>query len=105
MARRWKALVFAAIAGAALIATAATACSPPETISSPDASDPERLSFRALIDRSALVECIANAPGTRPLLGQVELELVDLLVDCTNQRLVSRPESPYLPLVPLLGEP
>lgn len=53
-------------------------------------------------NRSAVVECIVSAPGTQPFLGQVELELMDLLVDCTNQRLVPRPESPYLPLVPLM---
>ena len=33
-------------------------------------------------------------PVAGPLLGQVVLEMLHFLVDCKNQRLVPRPESP-----------
>jgi len=47
--------------------------------------------------REATLECVVGPPGSEPLLGQVVLEIVDLLVDCPRQRLVPRPESPFLP--------
>ena len=52
-------------------------------------------------NRSSTGECIVGPPGSEPLLGQIELESMDLLVNCAEQRLVPRPESPLLPLVPL----
>ncbi len=45
------------------------------------------------------VDCIVGPPNSEPLLGQVVLETLDLLVDCAQQKLVPRPESPYLPLL------
>lgn len=54
-------------------------------------------------NRSALVECVVGQPNTEPLLGQIVLERMDLLVDCSQQKLVPRPESPYLPLLNLLN--
>ncbi|MFN0148353.1 MAG: retroviral-like aspartic protease family protein [Dehalococcoidia bacterium] len=47
--------------------------------------------------RVAHVACVVGPPGCEPLLGQVVLELTDLLVDCKNQRLVPNPDSPYMP--------
>ncbi|MBI5760658.1 MAG: aspartyl protease family protein [Planctomycetales bacterium] len=48
-------------------------------------------------NRSATMDCIVGQPGSEPLLGQIPLESMDLLVDCNQQKLVPRPESPYLP--------
>jgi hypothetical protein len=50
-------------------------------------------------NRVASVNCIVGPPNNEPLLGQVVLEMMDLLVDCVEQRLVPRPESPLLPLL------
>jgi clan AA aspartic protease len=47
--------------------------------------------------RTVETDCVVGPPGSEPLLGQVVLEEADLLVDCANQRLIPRPESPYLP--------
>jgi hypothetical protein len=51
--------------------------------------------------RSTDVDCVVGPPGSEPLLGQVVLEQLDLLVDCASQKLVARPESPFLPLLKL----
>ena len=48
-------------------------------------------------NRTATVECIVGPPSNEPLLGQVVLETMDLLVDCSRQQLIPRPESPFLP--------
>lgn len=50
-------------------------------------------------DRAATLDCVVGPPNSEPLLGQVPLEVMDLLVDCVEQRLVPRPESPFLPLI------
>ncbi|MEX1102987.1 MAG: retroviral-like aspartic protease family protein, partial [Dehalococcoidia bacterium] len=47
--------------------------------------------------REAPVQCVVGHRGTEPLLGQVVLEITDLLVDCARQRLVPNPESPDKP--------
>jgi clan AA aspartic protease len=52
-------------------------------------------------NRSAEVSCIVGPPNSDPLLGQIPLEEMDLLVDCAQQQLVPRPESPFLPLLNL----
>lgn len=52
-------------------------------------------------NRQAIVECIVGPPTGEALLGQVPLELMDLLVDCGSQQLRPRPESPFLPLLRL----
>jgi aspartyl protease len=54
-------------------------------------------------DRAATLDCVVGPPNSEPLLGQVPLEVMDLLVDCVEQRLVPRPESPFLPLIKLKG--
>jgi len=43
------------------------------------------------------VDCVVGPPASEPLLGQEILEVLDLLVDCPNQQLIPRPESPILP--------
>ncbi len=47
--------------------------------------------------RGATVDCIVGPPNSEPLLGHVVLEIMDLLVDPLQQRLIPRPESPFLP--------
>lgn len=44
-------------------------------------------------------DCVVGPPLSEPLIGQVILEELDLIVDCTDQMLKPRPESPYLPLL------
>lgn len=51
--------------------------------------------------RSTSVNCVVGPPGSEPLLGQIILEALDLLVDCASQKLVPRPESPFLPMLKL----
>lgn len=51
--------------------------------------------------RSVETNCVVGPPGSEPLLGQIVLEEADLLVDCANQRLMPRPESPFLPTLKL----
>ncbi|MFQ5856585.1 MAG: aspartyl protease family protein [Anaerolineae bacterium] len=52
-------------------------------------------------NRVTNVNCVVGPPNSEPLLGQVVLETMDLLVDCVEQKLVPRPESPFLPLLKL----
>ncbi len=49
--------------------------------------------------READVSCVVGPPSSEPLLGQVVLEMMDLLVDCAQQKLMPRPESPFLPML------
>ena len=51
--------------------------------------------------RTVETNCVVGPPGSEPLLGQIVLEEADLLIDCANQRLIPRPESPYLPTLKL----
>lgn len=51
--------------------------------------------------RMANVDCIVGPPTSETLLGQVPLKIMDLLVDCQQQKLVPRPESPILPMLKL----
>lgn len=50
-------------------------------------------------NRRMNVDCVVGPPNSEPLLGQVVLETLDLLIDCAQQRLIPRPESPHLPLL------
>lgn len=52
-------------------------------------------------NRLTSLNCVVGPPNSEPLVGQVVLETTDLLVDCTQQKLVPRPESPFLPLLKL----
>ena len=51
--------------------------------------------------RTVETNCVVGPPGSEALLGQIVLEEADLLIDCANQRLIARPESPYLPTLKL----
>ena len=48
-------------------------------------------------NRMTDVDCVVGPPNSEPLLGQEILGVLDLLVDCPNQQLIPRPESPLLP--------
>jgi len=52
-------------------------------------------------NRSTNVNCVVGPPGSEPLMGQIVLEALDLLVDAVQQKLVPRPESPFLPMLKL----
>ena len=52
-------------------------------------------------DRSMTTECIIVPAGADALIGQLVMERLDLIADCTHQRLTTRPESPDRPLVRL----
>ena len=54
-----------------------------------------------LCNRSMPVDCVVGPPLSEPLIGQIILERLDLLADCTNRVLVPRPESPDYPLLKL----
>lgn len=53
--------------------------------------------------RKATVECLVGERGTEPLLGQIVLEITDLLVDCNNRRLVPHPDRPTRTRYNVLG--
>ena len=48
-------------------------------------------------NRSAELRVIVGPRGSESLLGQVPLELMDLVIDCANERLVPNPASPDMP--------
>ncbi len=48
-------------------------------------------------DRPLVTEAVAGPPLSEALIGQVILEELDMLVDCQNQTLSPRPESPVYP--------
>lgn len=52
-------------------------------------------------NRSTNVNCVVGPPSSEPLLGQIVMEAMDLLVDCSQQQLIYRPESPFLPMLKL----
>ena len=52
-------------------------------------------------DRSMPTNCIVVPSGADALIGQVVMEFLDLIADCTHQTLTPRPESPDRPLVRL----
>ena len=44
-------------------------------------------------------DCIVGPPSSKPLIGQIVLNALDLVPDCGNQTLGPRPESPDRPLL------
>ncbi|MFQ6112539.1 MAG: clan AA aspartic protease [bacterium] len=52
-------------------------------------------------ERHSNVECVVGPPNSEVLIGQVVLEVLDLVVDPKDQKLTPRPESPFLPLLNL----
>ena len=52
-----------------------------------------------LCNRSMNTDCIVGPLLSQPLVGQIVLEALDLIADCTNRTLTPRPESPDYPLI------
>ena len=52
-------------------------------------------------NRFMIAECIIGPPLSEPLIGQIVLEALDLVADCTNRTVGPRPESPDSPLLKL----
>ena len=52
-------------------------------------------------DRFMITECVVGPPLSEPLIGQIVLEALDLVADCTNRTVGPRPESPDSPLLKL----
>lgn len=52
-------------------------------------------------DRKMNTDCIVGPPTSEALIGQIILEVLDLIPDPMEQKLSVRPESPYLPLLKL----
>ena len=46
-------------------------------------------------------DCVIGPSQSEPLIGQIVLEALDLVADCTNRTVGSRPESPDSPLLKL----
>ena len=52
--------------------------------------------------RTANLDVLAEAEGSQPLIGQVLLELLDLVVDPRTRTLMPNPMSPEMPMVEIL---
>ena len=52
-------------------------------------------------NRVMITECVVGPPLSEPLIGQIVLEALDLIADCTNRTVTPRPESPDYPLLKL----
>ncbi|MGI9301222.1 MAG: clan AA aspartic protease [Gammaproteobacteria bacterium] len=48
-------------------------------------------------DRIAHMDCLVGPVGAEPLLGQIVMEMLDLVIDCQHRTLTVRPESPAYP--------
>ena len=52
--------------------------------------------------RTGNFDVLAEAEGSQPLIGQVVLEILDLVVDTRTRTLVPNPMSPEMPMVEIL---
>ena len=52
-------------------------------------------------NRFMISECVVGPPFSERLIGQIVLEALDLVADCTNRTGAPRPESPDSPLLKL----
>lgn len=52
-------------------------------------------------ERSTTLPCLVGPPRSEPLLGQVFLEVLDLVVDCPGRRVIPNPDSPIYPSLKL----
>jgi clan AA aspartic protease len=52
-------------------------------------------------ERSTTLPCLVGPPRSEPLLGQVLLEVLDLVVDCPGRRVLPNPDSPIYPSLKL----
>lgn len=50
-------------------------------------------------NRAMNTDCVVGPPLSEPLIGQIVLEGLDLIADCTNRTIGPRPESPDYPLL------
>lgn len=48
-------------------------------------------------NRSMNTDCVVGPPDSQPLVGQIVMEGLDLIADCTKRTLTPRPESPEYP--------
>ena len=55
-----------------------------------------------LMGRIGNFDVLAEPVGATPLVGQVVLEILDLLIDAKGRKLVPNPQSPEMPMVELL---
>jgi len=53
--------------------------------------------------RTGNFDVLAEEAGSQPLLGQVILEILDLVVDTRTRRLLPNPLSPEMPMVEILA--
>jgi len=53
--------------------------------------------YLQLGDRADYFSCLVGPIGCEPLIGQLVLEALDLVVDCSRQRVRPRPDSPAYP--------
>jgi len=54
--------------------------------------------------RTGNFDVLAEAEGSQPLIGQVVLEILDLVVDPRTRTLIPNPMSPEMPMVEILNE-
>ena len=52
-------------------------------------------------NRFMSTDCVVGPPLSEALIGQIVLEALDLIADCTKRTLTPRPESPDYPLLKL----
>jgi len=52
--------------------------------------------------RTGNFDVLAEAEGAQPLIGQVALEVLDLVVDSRTRTLIPNPASPEMPMVEIL---
>lgn len=52
--------------------------------------------------RTGNFDVLAEAEGSQPLIGQVALEVLDLVVDPRTKTLIPNPQSPEMPMVEIL---
>ena len=52
-------------------------------------------------NRFMISECVVGPPLSEPLIGQIVLEALALVADCTNRTVAPRPKSPDSPLLKL----
>ena len=52
-------------------------------------------------NRSMITDCVVGPPSSKPLIGHIVLARLDLVADCRNHTLGTRPESPDHPVLKL----
>jgi clan AA aspartic protease len=55
-----------------------------------------------IMGRAANLDVLVEEKGSQPLIGQVLLELLDLVVDPRTRRLIPNPTSPEMPMMEIL---